>query len=69
MMWNSPSVYCDYILLPLVNKEAALAYGRAEYSKKGNPRRGGKKSESVWCHVAPEEARGNKPGASWQNVK
>ena len=25
-----PSVYCEYVLLPLVNKEAALAYGRAE---------------------------------------
>ena len=31
MMWDSPLyVYYEYILLPLVNKEAALAYGRAE---------------------------------------
>ena len=27
-----PSVCCEYVLLSLVNKEAALAYGRAEYS-------------------------------------
>ena len=26
-----PSVGCEYVLLPLVNKEAALAYGRIEY--------------------------------------
>ena len=26
-----PSVGCEYVLLPLVNKEAALAYGRAEW--------------------------------------
>ena len=26
-----PSVCYEYILLPLVNKEAALVYGRAEY--------------------------------------
>ena len=25
------SACCEYVLLPLVNKEAALAYGRAEY--------------------------------------
>ena len=28
-----PSVCCEYVLLPLVNKEADLAYGRTEYSK------------------------------------
>lgn len=27
-----PSVWCEYVLLLLVDKEAALAYGRAEYS-------------------------------------
>ena len=25
-----PSVYCEYALLPLVDKEAALVYGRTE---------------------------------------
>ena len=29
------SVCCDYVLLPLVNNETALIYGRAEYSKAG----------------------------------
>ena len=50
------SVCCKYVLLPLVNKEAALAYGRAEYSKVGNPsrNRGGKKVESGKRHVAAE---------------
>ena len=28
-----PSVCCECVLLPLVNKEATLAYGRAEYSQ------------------------------------
>ena len=26
-----PSVCCEYVLLPLVNKDAALAYDRTEY--------------------------------------
>ena len=58
-----PSVCCEYILLPLVNKEASLAYGRAEYSKVGNPSRdkGGKKVESGRRHGA----RG-KPQALWK---
>ena len=30
-----PSVCCEYVLLSLVNKEAALAYGRAEHSQAG----------------------------------
>ena len=49
-----PSVWYEYVLLPLVNKESALAYGRIEYSKSGNPSRdrGGKKVESAKCHVA-----------------
>ena len=28
-----PSECCEYVLLPMVNKEAALAHGQAEYSK------------------------------------
>ena len=32
-----PYVHYEYVLLPLVNKEATLAYGRAEYSQVGNP--------------------------------
>ena len=28
-----PSVFCEYVLLPLVNTEAASACGRAEYSQ------------------------------------
>ena len=30
-----PSVCCNMFLLPLTNKEATLAYGRAEYSQAG----------------------------------
>ena len=30
-----PSVCYEYVLLPLVNKEAASAYSRAEYSQAG----------------------------------
>ena len=42
-----PSAGCEYVLLPVVNKEATLGYGRAEYSKAGNPSRdGGKTAES-----------------------
>ena len=54
-----PSVFCEYVLLPLVNKEAVLAYGREEYGKAGNPSidRRGKKAESESCHVATQEAR------------
>ena len=49
LMCNSPSVCCEYVVLPLVNnnffKKAALAYVRAEHSKVENPSRdrGGKK--------------------------
>ena len=54
-----PSVCCEYVLLSLVNKEAGLAYGRAEYSKAGNPSRdrGGKKTESGRCQVSAEDER------------
>ena len=53
------SVCCEYLLSLLVNKEDALAYGRAEYSKPENPSRdkGGKKAESERCHVATEGER------------
>ena len=30
-----PSVCCEYVLVPLVNKESALAYGKEEYSQAG----------------------------------
>ena len=42
-----PSVCGEYVLLPLVNKEVALAYGRTEYFKTSNSSRdrGGKKVE------------------------
>ena len=43
-----PSVYCEYVLLPLANKEASLAYDRAADSEAGNPSRetARKKAES-----------------------
>lgn len=28
VLWNNPSVYCEYVLLSLVNKEAVLPRGR-----------------------------------------
>lgn len=45
-----------YVLLPLVNKETTLAYGRAEHSKKGKTKlnAGRKKVESGRRHVAAE---------------
>ena len=47
LMWDFPSVHCEYVLLLLLNKEDELAYGRAEYSKAENSSRniGGKKAE------------------------
>ena len=53
------SVCCEYVSLLLVNKEAALAYGRAEYSKAGNPSRDrrGKKVEPGRYHVATKGER------------
>ena len=50
-----PSVCCEYVLF--INKEAALAYEKAEYSKVRKPSRdkGGKKAESGRWHVATEE--------------
>ena len=45
MIWHSPSACCEYVLLPLVNKEDALAYVRAEYSKVGNTSRDKRRKE------------------------
>ena len=58
-----PSVCFEYVLLPLVNKETALAYGKAEDSKSENLSRdrGGKKAEPERCHVATQKPRSNKP--------
>lgn len=56
----------------MVNKEEALAYGKAEYSKLGSPSREkiGKKVESGERHVAPhplpQEARYN--GSNHENL-
>ena len=32
-----PSVCCEYVLLPLVNREADLANSQGEYSEAGKP--------------------------------
>ena len=55
-MWDFSLYAMNMFLLPLVNKEVALTYGRAEYSKAGNLSRdrGGKKVGSGRCHVATE---------------
>ena len=54
-----PSVCYEYALFSLVNKEAILVYGRAKYSKAGNPSkdRGGKKVNSDRYRVAAEGER------------
>ena len=41
-MWDA-LLYADYVLLPLVNKEADLANSQAEQSQAGNPKDTGKK--------------------------
>ena len=42
-----PSICYEYVLLPLVNKEAALTSDRAEDNKVGNPsRERGRKRQS-----------------------
>ena len=63
---RAPSICYECILSPLVNKEPALANGRAEYSRVGNPSRDreGKKTRQR-RHVITQEARGNKPQTSW----
>ena len=54
-----PSVCCEHVLLPIINKDTALAYGKADYSKVGNQcrNRGGKKFESGRCHVTAKGER------------
>ena len=52
-----PSVCCEYGLLPLVNKEATLAYVRAEYSKAGNPSQDRGRKKAVSGNVITEEER------------
>ena len=52
-----PSVCCEYVLLPMVSKEAALAYGKAEYSQAGNLNREIEQTESKRCHVATKGER------------
>lgn len=54
LIWDIPLYAMNMFLLPLVNREAALVYGRA-----GNPGRDreGKKVESRICHVATEGER------------
>ena len=63
--WNDVgylSVCCEYVLLPLVNKEADLAYGRQNIAKrKTRLNAGTKETESGKYHVATQKARGNKP--------
>ena len=50
------SVWCKYVLLSLVNKEAALAYSKTEYTNVGIPSRdrGGTKVKSMRCHAIAE---------------
>ena len=57
-----PSVCYEYVLFPLVNKDTALTYGKAEYNKAGNSSRngGGKKAKSEITHVASEGERCHK---------
>ena len=48
------SVCCDYFLLLLINKDAALAYGRAEYSWAERPNNTGR--EKVKSRRTPAAA-------------
>ena len=52
-----PSVCCEYVLLPLTNKEADLANNQAEYTQAGNLRKEpeGKKAESERCQQLHEK--------------
>ena len=54
-----PSVCCEYILLPLVNKEAALINSQIEYSQVENPGKDTEKKEDRVRKIpaATEEAR------------
>ena len=53
-----PSGCCEYVLLPLVNKEVVLAYsGRIELGRKTKMNAWRKKAESEKHHVAAEGER------------
>lgn len=56
------SIDWEYVFLPLVYKEAAMAYGKAEYSQVGNPSKitGRRKVESENMLSAAVEARCNR---------
>ena len=60
-------VCCEHLLLPLVNKEVALAYSRAEYSQAGRDiyieRIDGEKEIQCRCgrRKMPEQKLTNKP--------
>ena len=62
-----PFVCCDYVLLPLVNKEADLTNSQAEQSQAGNPNRDteGKKMESVAKGIRYQSINGKSRGM-WQ---
>lgn len=58
MVWNSSLYAVHYVLLPLVNKEGSLIYGKAEYSQVGNPDRYRDKEGRVReTQVSAREAR------------
>ena len=56
MMWDSP-LYAVNVLLALVDKEAALTYSRAEYSKVENLSRDTGGNKSGRRHVVTEGER------------
>ncbi|KAL6036781.1 hypothetical protein STEG23_035083, partial [Scotinomys teguina] len=70
-LWDSISVCCEYMLLPLVNKEAALTYGKTGDTQVGNPREiqgEERQSQRRCCELPPEkqdvmELRTALPGA------
>ena len=66
-----PSVCYKCVLLPLFNKEAALSYGRTEYSKAGDPSRdrGGRKVESGRLHVATQKGRTTSLTVKWKVIE
>ena len=48
LMWDSSLYAMNMFLLPLVNKEATMAYGKAEYSQAGRDiERDSKQSQGV----------------------
>ena len=56
---GGPSVCCECILLPLVNKEAPLTYSRDEYNKAENSSRDRRRKtvESGRCQPVAKETR------------